>query len=217
MGKTQCPKCRAWNPEGCSACVQCGTAMPADPSAALTEVPGAGGGPVVAKPIPVLRAVLVLSLVCALAILVWLVLPLRQPPLPRPVCLSNVKNITLAFQMYLADNDYVFPPAGEWCDTIREYVKNDQVYRCPEAGGVPSGYAYNVSLDALPLDAVARPAATIVVFESDKGWNAVGGPELLPKEPRHSGGDYYGCADGNAHWASRETVVSGDPGLRWEP
>jgi len=193
--------------------------MPAGPNAALPEAPGAGGGAVTSWMTLVIRAVVVVNVVCAIALLGWIVwiwvgLPLREPPPGRAVCISNVKNITLALQMYVADNDEVFPPAVEWCDTLREYIRNDDVYRCPKAWELTCGFAYNVSLDALPLDAVAKPAATIAIFESDQGWNTSGGAELLPKEPRHLGGDNYGFADGHAAWVNRQMVGRDETGMR---
>jgi len=81
----------------------------------------------------------------------------------KAVCLSNVKNIALAVQMYLADNNDTLPPqehraiTDDWaamaCDVegwnpvaatyanpylrwpviLDEYVKNREVYTCPSA------------------------------------------------------------------------------------
>ena len=79
----------------------------------------------------------------------------------KAVCLSNVKNIALAIQMYLADNNDTLPPKehrpevqeyfnalGGWeCDSqpwgenpylrwpvvLDEYIKNRDVWRCPSA------------------------------------------------------------------------------------
>ena len=169
----------------------------------------------------VIRAVVMVNVVCAIAILGWVVwiwvgLPLRHPPPCPPVCLSNVKNITLALQMYLADNDEVFPPAAEWCDTLGEYVKNDDVYRCPQAPALSCAYAYNSALDGVEADSLSDQARTVAIFESDGGWNAAGGLEMLPAEPRHLGGDNYGLADGHAWWISREKMMSGEAGVRWE-
>jgi dipeptidyl aminopeptidase/acylaminoacyl peptidase len=61
-----------------------------------------------------------------------------EPPTPEQVethmVLSNVKNVALALQMYLADNNDVFPPSGEseevW-SILDEYVKNRSVFMRP--------------------------------------------------------------------------------------
>jgi prepilin-type processing-associated H-X9-DG protein len=121
------------------------------------------------------------------------------------VCLSNVKNIALAIQMYVVDNGSHFPPAPIWCDALDEYVKNRDVFRCPQARG-KSGwdYAFNAALDRQDFEKLRKPEATVVIFESDLGRNASGGRRDLPAVPRHLNGDNYGFADGHASWAKRK-------------
>jgi len=68
--------------------------------------------------------------------------------------------------------------------------------------------------------AVENPDLTLAIFESDAGWNAVGGPQLLPDEPRHFGGDNYGFADGSVRWLPRKklgTDSRGNPIWAKEP
>jgi len=131
------------------------------------------------------------------------------------VCLRNVKNISLAVQMYVADNDDHFPPAADWSDVLDEYLKNRDVFRCPQAGG-GSGwdYVYNPLFSSRSMYDVADLANTVVIFESDAGKNAAGGPELLPDEPRHLGGDNYGFADGHASWLKRKSAGENRRGER---
>jgi prepilin-type processing-associated H-X9-DG protein len=152
---------------------------------------------------------LMLMAVCVgIAIFVLWKLFFRPHP-DHAVCLSNVKNISLALQMYVADNDDRLPPADGWGDGLYEYVKNREVFNCPHAAGPEGSHAYNASLDGVALAALADPGQTIVVFESDSGWNAVGGPELLPDIPRHSGGDHYGFADGHVEGLPRKQNPDG--------
>jgi hypothetical protein len=174
-----------------------------------------GQGPRRGVPLWVVLAVLA---ACALVLIRWLVDPLLRPEHPPLAnCLSNVKNVSLAVQMYVSDYGDVFPPAARWSDTLLEYVRNEDVYRCPEAEELSCAYAYNAALGMAKDNDLARAAETIVIFESDRGWNAAGGRALLPAEPRHEGGDNYGLADGHARWVGREEVMSGQAGLRWEP
>ena len=155
---------------------------------------------------------------CALVLIRWLVDPLLRPEHPpHPICLSNVKNISLAVQMYVSDYDDVFPPAAQWSDTLFEYVRNEDVYRCPQAAELSCAYAFNAALGAALHDALEHPVRTVVIFESDRGWNGAGGRALLPAEPRHLRGDNYGFADGHAQWVGREEVMAGEPGMRWRP
>ncbi|MBM3497577.1 MAG: DUF1559 domain-containing protein [Armatimonadetes bacterium] len=56
-------------------------------------------------------------------------------------CLSNVKQISLAAQMYTQDYDerYVFwalgAPTYWWAQGVEPYVKNGQLFACPSADG----------------------------------------------------------------------------------
>ncbi|MFB3881045.1 MAG: hypothetical protein ACE149_07260 [Armatimonadota bacterium] len=121
------------------------------------------------------------------------------------VCLSNVKNIALAIQMYLADNDDRFFAARDWCGVLDEYVKNRDVFRCPQAQSTSGrDYAFNAALDQQDFAKLRNPKETVVIFESDLGRSASGGHKQLPAVPRHLGGDNYGFADGHASWAKRK-------------
>jgi prepilin-type processing-associated H-X9-DG protein len=124
-------------------------------------------------------------------------------------CVSNVKNIALAFQMYLADNGDRFPSAVGWCDRLDEYVMNRDVFRCPQGEGLVGEYAYNAALDGASVADLADREHTIVVFESDWGWNAGGGLELVADQPRHRGSDNYGFADGHAQQIRRKQNPDG--------
>ena len=122
----------------------------------------------------------------------------------KAVCLSNVKNISLALQMYIADYDDRLPAADNWCGDLEEYVYNYHVFICPVAGDLDSAYAYSSDLSGADLVSFADPVSTVAIFESDLGWNASGLPQdILPSEPRHLGGDNYGYLDGHAQWVSR--------------
>jgi len=143
-----------------------------------------------------------------------------HPPYRYPVCLSNVKNLALGVQMYLADNNEAFPPSRDWCDRLQEYTKNDTVFQCPRADNLRCAFAYNAALDGASFASLDTPTKTVVIFESDRGWNAAGGPELLPNEPRHLGGDNYGFTDGHATWVQRKRLgrdANGEPIWTKEP
>lgn len=130
-------------------------------------------------------------------------------------CLSNVKNIALALQIYLADSGDVFPSAAGWCDSLEEYVKNDSVFLCPEAPDLRCAYAYNRALSGMRLSDTADRAATVAIFESGVGWDAAGDASILPAAPRHLEGDNYGFADGHVMWVEREKLALGKAGIDW--
>lgn len=56
-------------------------------------------------------------------------------------CLSNLKQMGIAFEMYSQDTDQRYPPAAKWMDVIEPLMKED-LRSCPE---VQSGYGYAMS------------------------------------------------------------------------
>jgi prepilin-type processing-associated H-X9-DG protein len=127
-------------------------------------------------------------------------------PLHKAVCLARVKNLGLALRMYAEDWDGALPDGEAWCDSLLPYVDGGDAFHCPEAPAhLECAFAYNRSLGDTPHGAPADPMNTVAIFESDAGWNAAGGPELLPVKPRHLGGDNYGFADGHAVWMPRKS------------
>jgi len=128
-------------------------------------------------------------------------------------CMDNVKALRSALQMYLADNDDAFPPASTWCDALMPYVHSQATFVCPAAPKLRCGYAYLSGLAGLKSSVIEDPSHTVAIFESDQGWNAAGGADLLVKEPRHIGGDHYATPDGGVRWLNRIQA----PDFHWQP
>jgi len=130
---------------------------------------------------------------------------LAKPSLLRAQCLAYTRGLAEALVMYAQDNEGVLPQSDSWCDAIEPYLPYAYAsfFVCPAAPNLTCGYAYNKALSGVPLSALSDPAKTILVFESDAGWNASGGVELLPERPRHTYGDNYGLADGYARYSGR--------------
>jgi uncharacterized membrane protein len=146
-----------------------------------------------------------------MALTVWMIAAREGTANRKITCLAHMKDLAVATQMYLEDYDNRFPPAAEWCESLKEYARSrTEVFHCPAARNLECAYAYNATLSARMYDQLADAARLPVVFESDRGWEAAGGPELVPPEPRHFGGDNLGFADGHAAWMSRQRVAEGD-------
>lgn len=170
----------------------------------------------------------------------------RGPPRPDPYrveldCHGNLEILSSALDMYLDDYGNTFPIANTWCDGLYPYIQQriaswepedmDAEIRgmlvCPAVPDLVCGYAFNAALSGASYDAIEEPKEhTVVLFESDWGWNAAGGPELLPDEPRHLGGENYLVLAGPAwyhrpgadmpRWR-RDKDVREYSGLRWQP
>jgi prepilin-type N-terminal cleavage/methylation domain-containing protein/prepilin-type processing-associated H-X9-DG protein len=108
-----------------------------------------------------IELLVVIAIIGILEAMVFPVFARARESARKAVCLSNVKNLALAVQMYLADNNDTLPPGehrqevldyfnglggvddcdqawGEnpylrWPVVLDEYVKNRDVWRCPSA------------------------------------------------------------------------------------
>jgi len=111
------------------------------------------------KGFTLIELLVVIAIIGILAAMVFPVFARARESARRSVCLSNVKNIALAIQMYLSDNNDTFLPsehraevqdylwatigAGCWATNVNpflrwpvvldEYVKNRDVWRCPSS------------------------------------------------------------------------------------
>jgi len=104
-------------------------------------------------------------------------------------CQSNLHQLGFALALY--ETDWAgLPPADSWCDALLEggHAEDWEVFRCPAASEKECGYALNANLAGATMASVAVPSKTVVLFESDAGWNASGGRELMVATPRHARG-----------------------------
>ena len=125
------------------------------------------------------------------------------------MCQNQLKQQALAVHMYADDNIGVLPAGGKWCDALKPYLGAFSVFHCPaDKSDARCSYAFNARLSGLKLDKV-NPR-TVVLFESNGGWNAVGGPEQMTS--RHGRTFVVAFADGSVQ------QYHGDPReLRWDP
>ena len=129
-------------------------------------------------------------------------------------CMNNVKQLNLGLMMYADDNKNLFPAGTAWCDATLSYVKNGSIYLCPQGKpGQRSHYALNARLVGHEMKDIQAPAQTVLIFETDGGWNLAGGRELLPPRPRHANAYAVGFADGHAEMVPATRLAK----LRWDP
>lgn len=126
----------------------------------------------------------------------------------KQVCLSHTKTLSQALQMYAGDWGGSLPDGRTWCDALAGHTPAKDVFVCPSQSqpDLPCGYALNQDLDKALISSVADPQTTIALFESDLGWNAMGGWDILVAAPRHLGGDNFGYLDGHSEWGRREAA-----------
>jgi prepilin-type processing-associated H-X9-DG protein len=131
-------------------------------------------------------------------------------------CLTNLRTLGQAFQMYRADFDEVFPPADRWADALSPYLpqaprkqetkpgpKSRDVLHCP-ADANRFSYAFNdavTRLSAIPKLGIRRAeeARIPLLFESSANRrNAHDDGSSLIHPPRHNLGNNFLYADGHA-------------------
>lgn len=131
------------------------------------------------------------------------------------VCLNHMKQIGTSMRMYANDYDNKFPVAANWSDAVRPYntraLEGDRAYVCPGATNQQCGFAVNSAAAGQPLQ-VFPSGRTLLLFESDRGWNGSGGREAMITQPRH-GFFTTVCIDGHAI----KVFPGYENGLQWSP
>jgi prepilin-type processing-associated H-X9-DG protein len=129
------------------------------------------------------------------------------------LCMSKLKQLSIATFLYTEDNDGQFPTASEWCDLVFDYTgSNQQIFRCPTAPeGIFYGYAFNRNLDGVKLHEV--DPQTVMIFEADGGWNKTGGADMATFVRHGRPGCNVGFADGHVEFVPAERISE----LKWKP
>jgi prepilin-type processing-associated H-X9-DG protein len=129
-------------------------------------------------------------------------------------CINNVKQLALGVFVYADANGNQCPPASTWCDAILKNVGSEKVFVCPGASpGSRCHYAFNRKLGGLSTAKITNPARTVMIFESDGGWNSSGGRELITLRPRHGQRFIVGFADGHVESLTESQLAP----LVWDP
>ena len=137
-----------------------------------------------------IERVVLVAIVCILALILGPVFSRVKEPARQVTCLSNVRQICVAFRVYAAVNANRLPPYRGWPDAILPYVANRKVLACPRDRKTWPGYAYHPPVAGERLESLERPDETALLYDGKDG--------KLVK--RHNEGANYGFADGHAMW-----------------
>ena len=131
---------------------------------------------------------------------------------PSSQCKSNITRLAEMLSEYRSDNDGRFPNPEKWCDILLEQAKDESLFACPLAEGARCSYALNKHVVEAGAD---LSASMVLLFESEPGWNQVGGPELMitPHETRGGERGNVIFVGGRSRSVSEENVEE----LNWKP
>jgi prepilin-type processing-associated H-X9-DG protein len=123
----------------------------------------------------------------------------------NPSCLSHIRQLDIGILMYSQDYDEALPRKAHWMDDVYPYIKNREIYHCPQVAQrdrLLFGYAFQMQLSGKNLKNISAPSTTVILYDSSNTeWNASDALSSLPDPPRHSGGNNFGYVDGHAKWA----------------
>ncbi len=145
------------------------------------------------KPISFGRRLMEWGLVlCVLAIFSSILFPVFAKPREKSrqtTCLSQVRQIATALQMYAQDNHGYLPKAENWIEAVTSYLGDSKkMLLCPSDGAnyheETISYQYNSSLSGVNVNTIISSTETPIVW-------CLG---------RHSGGSMIGFADGHVKY-----------------
>lgn len=166
------------------------------------------------KAFTLIELLVVIAIIAILASILFPVFAKVREKARQTSCLSNEKQLGLAFMQYTQDNDEAFMPADNntvgmkghgWGSRVYPYVKSAKAYQCPDdsqadGSGVQYhvSYAFNVCLDptnggffnTTSLPSMNAPAATVLLCE-------VTGVQADVIDPVTAGKDYTESTNGD--------------------
>ena len=129
-------------------------------------------------------------LLVTMAIMAAIIIPVfgrARQKVQQTTCLSNLKQIGLAFHMYAQANDGLLPPAESWPEALQPYLKREDIYTCPTTG---EQYIFDEALGGQTLGAITNPDQVPLAWDAPRGRDPTTGP--------HAGKFFVVYADGHA-------------------
>jgi hypothetical protein len=103
------------------------------------------------------------------------------PMCEKGACEERIMTLFRALERYGSENEEQLPNASKWCDLLVEKCNiSAESFLCPKldtANSPSSSYAMNEHIVEMKLGEI--PKDTVILFETNPAWNAVGTDELL--------------------------------------
>jgi len=178
-----------------------------------------------------IELLVVIAIIAILAAILFPVFAQAREKARAASCMSNNKQISLAFSMYKQDYDETYPPAVDpvtnlwWENAVSPYIKGGNVggiLTCPSASSRAYAYSMNYSVSGASDATTTRPSDTILSADgaqapmeasTDKTSPAYGLPQAAP----YFAYTYPGLGEGYWSTAPNFKSVKGDPNAVIDP
>ncbi len=138
-----------------------------------------------------IELLVVIAIISILAGMLMPVFAQAREKARQTMCLSNVKQISLAIMMYAGDWDETYSSRTitynplhpndpvwmccDWMSNLQPYVKNYDVFRCPSSlgpdVGIPTDYVINGIFDhSTKMSRISQPSSQICLAERQDGY-----------------------------------------------
>ena len=125
--------------------------------------------------------------------------------------MNQLRQLSIAVHAYHEDKG-TLPPAEKWSDELLPYAGNNKAVFVSPLDYLDQGssYAFNKNLGGVKLGDIKTPEKTVLIFESDLGWNGAG-----TIDQAFAFGEKYlvGFADGHVESLTFEELKQ----LQWTP
>ncbi len=132
-------------------------------------------------------AFMLLAAVAIVAAIVFPVFGRARERAQGAACLNNVRQLTMALQMYATEHGEKLPNAESWEEDISEYLFNEEILTCRTTG---KHYSFNRKLSGVDLRDIRKPAEVPLLWEPALDAEGLVGP--------HMGQFNVGYVDGHA-------------------
>jgi len=175
-----------------------------------------------------IELLVVIAIIAILAAILFPVFASAREKARAVTCLSNMKQLGLAFHMYCMDWDETFPQAYQWKSRLQPYINTTEINKCPSRPDLPWYYGQGYNLGFAPmgvqgfpekkLGEIQNPSDKILVVEWDRcnagppcgptGLLAGGATSFWAVCRVHNGGSNVAFADGHAKWMNPDLYHS---------
>lgn len=185
-----------------------------------------------------IELLVVIAIIAILAAILFPVFARAREKARQTSCLSNLRQLGTALQMYVQDYDEMTPPHNDGEDMLADnpgrfvirlmpYIRNEQLLGCPSDQGwkAPSqdpaarwsSYCVSSVCSARPDAMFEDPANTIVLMDGQEADLGIDDDDQRPDHPghvsirayfRHNDGMNVNFYDGHAKWYAPASITT---------